>query len=86
MGAQKEAIKMAIKDEILGRFRKANAKPCDMLSVDWLYNDFLPSLSDKENQALEETLGEMINDGLLKYIDGPKVTYALTKKGKASMC
>jgi len=86
MGAQKEAIKMAIKDEIMSRFRKANAKPGDTLSLTWLYDDFLPSLSDKENQALEEVLNEMINEGLLKYIDGPKVTYALTSKGEEGMC
>lgn len=85
MGAQKEAIKMAIKDEIMSRFRRANAKPGDMLSVTWLYDDFLPSLSDKENQA-SEVLDEMINAGLLKYIDGPKVTYALTPKGEEGLC
>ncbi len=86
MGAQKEAIKMAIRDEFLGHFRKTNAKPGDIISVTWLYEDFLPSLSEKENQALEETVNEMINEGLLKYVDGPKVTYALTQKGKDIMC
>jgi len=86
MGAHKEAIKMAIKNEILCRFRKENAKPGDMLSVAWLYNDFLPSLSIKENQALEEILEEMIHEGLIKYIHGPKATYALTKEGEESMC
>lgn len=86
MGAQKEAIKLAIKDEILGHFRKADAKPGDILSVTWLYDDFLPTLSEKENQALEEIINEMINEGLLKYVDGPKVTYALTKKGKEILC
>lgn len=86
MGAHKEAIKLAIKDEFLGHFRKANAKPGDILSVAWLYNDFLPSLSGKEQQALEEIINEMINEGLIKYIDGPKVTYALTQKGKDLLC
>ena len=86
MGAQKEAIKLAIRDEFLGRFRKANAKPGDMISVAWLYDDFLPSLSEKEQHALEETINEMINEGLIKYIDGPKVTYALTQKGKEILC
>lgn len=86
MGAQKEAIKLAIKDEFIGRFRQTNAQTGDILSVAWLYDDFLPSLSDKENQALEEVISEMLNDGLIKYIDGPKVTYALTKKGKDIIC
>ena len=86
MGAQKEAIKLAIRDEVLGCFRRANSKPGDMLSVAWLYDDFLLSLSDKEQQALEETINEMINEGLLKYVDGPKVTYALTQKGKNILC
>lgn len=86
MGAQKEAIKLAIKDEFLGRFRKENAKAWDTLSVAWLYDDFLPSLSDKEHQALEEAISEMITEGLIKYVDGPKVTYALTEKGKDILC
>ena len=86
MGSQKEAIKMAIKDEILGHFRETHANRGDVLSVSWLYDDFLPSLSDKENQAMEEVIAEMIHDGLLEYIDGPKATYALTKKGKRMMC
>ena len=86
MGAQKEAIKMAIKDEILGHFRKKNAKPGDTLSIPWLYDDFLPSLSNKEHQALEETLNEMIHEGLLTYVNGPRANYALTAKGKAIMC
>ena len=86
MGAHKEALKMAIKNEILDRFRKENAKPGDMLSVAWLYDDFLPSLSMKENLALEEIFEEMIHEGLLKYIHGQKATYALTKEGKESMC
>jgi DNA-binding HxlR family transcriptional regulator len=60
--------------------------PGDILSVTWLYEDFLPSLSDKEQQALEETINEMINEGLIKYVDGPKATYALTQKGKDILC
>jgi hypothetical protein len=86
MGTQKEAIKLAIKDEFLGHFRNAKAKPGDILSVAWLYDDFLPSLSEKEQQALEETINEMINEGLIKYVDGPKATYALTQKGKDILC
>lgn len=86
MGTQKESIKMAIKDEFLGHFRTTNAKPGDIIPVAWLYDDFLPSLSDKENQALEEIISEMIHEGLLEYIDGPRATYALTKKGHEIMC
>lgn len=86
MGAQKEAIKLAIRDEFLGRFRKADAMPGDILSVSWLHEEFLPSLSTKEQQALEESVNEMINEGLIKYVDGPKVTYALTQKGKDILC
>ncbi len=86
MDAHKVAVQIAIKDEFLGCFRKANAQPGDMLSVEWLYNDFLPSLSAKEQQALEETINEMLTEGMIKYVDGPKVTYALTKKGKEMIC
>jgi hypothetical protein len=86
MGTQKEAIKLAIKDEFLSHFRKTGAQPGDILSVAWLYDDFLPSLSEKEQQALEETVNEMINEGLIKYVAGPKATYALTQKGKDILC
>lgn len=84
MGTQKEAIKMAIKDEILGHFRRMNAMPGDTISEHWLYNDFLPSLSAKEEAALEEILNEMITEGLITY--GPRASYALTQKGKEIMC
>lgn len=86
MGAQKEALKLAIKDEFLGRFRKAKAKPGDVLPVAWLYDDFLPSLSKSEQLALEEVVSEMINQGLITYVEGPKATYALTEKGSEILC
>jgi len=86
MGTDKEAIKLAIKDEFLSRFKKADAKPGDTLSVAWLYDEFLPSLSKKEQLALEEAIIEMIHDGLIKYVHSPKITYALTQKGKDLLC
>jgi hypothetical protein len=86
MGAQKEAIKLAIKDEFLGRFRKADAKAGDTLSVTWLYDEFLPSLGAKELQALEEVVNEMISQGLIEYLAGPKGTYVLTQKGEDILC
>ena len=85
MGKDKEAIKLAIKDEFLSRFKKG-AKPGDTLSVTWLYDEFLPSLSKKEQSALEEAILEMIHDGLIEYVHSPKITYALTQKGKDLLC
>lgn len=86
MGKQREAIKLAIKDEFLGQFRHAQAKAGDVLSVAWLHDDFVPSLSTKEQQALEEVVSEMITAGLITYVGGPKPTYALTAKGKSVLC
>jgi len=86
MGTQKEAIKLAIRDELLGRCRMLRAKGEDVLAREWLYGEFLPSLSPKEEGALEETLAEMVTDGLIEYVSGPKPTYRFTKKAWALMC
>jgi hypothetical protein len=86
MGKDKEAIKLAIKDEFLSCFKKVDAKPGDTLSVTWLYDQFLPSLTKKEQLALEEAVLEMIHDGLITSIHSPKITYALTQKGKDLLC
>ena len=86
MGTDKETNKLAIKDELLGRFKKTDAKPGETLSVTWLYDEFLPSLSKKEQSALEEAILEMIHDGLIEYVHTPKITYALSQKGKELMC
>lgn len=86
MGKDKETIKLAIKDVFFSRFQKADAKPGDTLSVRWLYDEFLPSLTKKEQLVLEEAILEMIHDGLITYVHSPKITYALTQKGKDLMC
>jgi hypothetical protein len=86
MGKDKEAIKLAIKDEFLSHFKKADAKPGDIISVTWLHDQFLPSLTKKEQVVLEEAILEMIHDGLITYVHSPKITYALTQKGKDLLC
>ena len=86
MGQQKESIKMAIKDEILGRFRSMNAKAGDVLPVGWLYDDFMSNLSTKEQKAFEEIVSEMIKEGLIEYVGGAKPTYAVTGKGLDILC
>ncbi len=86
MGTDRESIKLAIKDEFLGRFRGMQAKEGDALSPDWLYNDFLPSLSRKEEKALEEIVGEMMNEGIIVQTSGRRPTYQLTRKGRELLC
>lgn len=86
MGTQKEALKQAIKDEFLGRFRKMQAKEGDRLSAQWLYDEFLPSLSPSEEAALEETVAEMIHEGIITRTSGPRSTYELTRKGVELLC
>ena len=86
MGQQKESIKMAIKDEILGHFRKMQAKAGDVLAADWLYGDFMANLSTKEQRAFEEIVSEMIREGLIEYVGGAKPTYAITQKGLDILC
>lgn len=86
MGQQKEGIKTAIRDEFLGRFRSMKAKAGDVLPVRWLYDDFMAKLSTKEQQALEEVVNEMIQEGLIEYVGGAKPTYAVTQKGVDILC
>lgn len=82
----KEEIKFAIKDELMGRFRNTDAKAGDILSPEWLYNEYLTTLSPKEEKILEEAVNEMIHEGLLEYVGGRKPSYRLTRKGEMSLC
>lgn len=86
MGQHREAIKTAIKDEILGHFRRRGAEPGDLLPASWLYDDFMASLSPQELKALEEVVSEMIHNGLITYVSGAKPTYAITDKGLNILC
>jgi hypothetical protein len=86
MGRQSEALKLAIKDELIGEFRLIGARTGTLIPKAWLYDDFLPSLSAKEEAALEETVAEMIEEGLIEYVPGPQPTYQLTKQGAAMIC
>lgn len=84
--AGKEEIKEAIRNELMGWFGSNGSKAGDVLSPDWLYNEYLVTLSAREEKILEETLGELIHAGLLEYIGGRRPTYRLTEKGAASLC
>ena len=86
MGEHKESIKLAIKDELIGRFRATNAREGDMLSPEWLYDAYLPTLSAKEEKAFEEVISEMIVDGIIEYVGDRKPSYRLTKKGEEILC
>lgn len=86
MGAQKESMKLAIRDELLGRFRSSNARAGDILSRKWLHQEFLPTLSAREEQALEEVAAEMIKEGIIEYVSGAEPTYRLTEKGEGILC
>jgi len=86
MGKQNEALKLAIKDELIGEFRVVGGRVGALIPTAWLYDDFLPSLSAKEEQAMEETTAEMIQAGIIAYVPGPQPTYQLTKQGAAMLC
>lgn len=82
MGTRKDRIKGAIREELLARMTVGQDKGGGQLSADWLYGEFLPSLSEKEVQALEEILAEMIADGVIEHVRGRRPTYRLTAKGR----
>jgi hypothetical protein len=82
----KEEIKLAIKDELMGRFRNTGAKAGDILSPEWLHNQYLPTLSPKEVNILEEAVNELIREGLLEYAGGRKPSYRLTEQGEQTLC
>lgn len=86
MGKHKESIKLAIKDELIGRFKSSNARKGDILSPEWLHNDYLPTLSTKEANVFEKVIIEMIFDGIIEYVSDRKPTYRLTKKGEEIVC
>ena len=82
MGTRKERLKTAIREELLARMSSGADKESGRLSMDWLYGEYLPSLSAKEEEALEETIAEMIADGVIVAVRGRRPTYRLAGKGK----
>jgi len=84
MGTQKERLKTAIRDELLARMASGPDKESGQLSADWLYGDYLPSLSSKEVEALEEALAEMVADGVIVTVQGRRPTYRLANKGRTT--
>lgn len=82
METRKDRIKMAIRNELLGRFFAIGERGGNTLAGDWLYDEFLPSLSKKEELALEEVLVEMVGEGLIEHVAGRRPTYRLTSKGR----
>jgi predicted transcriptional regulator len=46
----------------------------------------MANLSDKEQKALEEIINQMIREGLIEYVGGPRPTYAVTRKGLDVLC
>lgn len=81
METKKDRIKRAIRDEILARMTSGPDRESGQLSADWLYGEYLSSLSAKEEEALEETIAEMIADGVIVAVRGRRPTYRLTGKG-----
>ena len=86
MGKHQEAMKFAIRAELLGKFSLMQANAGDVLPINWLYDNYLPSLSPKEEKALEEVINEMQTQDLIEYVSGSKPTYRLTEKGKSLLC
>lgn len=86
MGKQNEALKLAIKDELLGKFRSVGGGEGAVIPTGWLYEVFLPSLASKEEQALEGVIAEMIAAGIIAYVTGARPTYRLTRKGAEMLC
>lgn len=82
MGVHKEVVKLSIKNEILEQFNTQKAEEGTLLAVKWLYEEFLPTLSKKEMNALEEILVEMIHDGIIEHVKAQRPSYRLTKKGE----
>lgn len=85
MAGYTDSIKASIRDELLSKFESTGAKAGDILAPQWLYDDYLPSLSNKEEKVFEGVIGEMIKEGLIENTGGPKPTYRLTAKGAAAL-
>lgn len=83
---QKQEIKLAIKDDLLEQFRKNAPEAGSLLSSDWLYNTYMPTLDARETKLMEEAVNELIQEGLIEYVGGRKPTYRLTEKGEQALC
>ena len=83
--SKKDRIKLAIRDELLGRFATGRESDDYVLAADWLYDEYLPTLTKKEERALEEVLAEMIGEGMIEHVGGRRPTFRLTAKGQQKL-
>ena len=73
--------KEAVKAELLGTFRAAQARAGALLPPKWLQRHYLPSFAPEEEAAFEDAVDELIRDGLVEFVERGTANLRLTEKG-----
>ena len=71
----------AIREELLMKFVEARTVADNTLPALWLHEEYLPGLSLKEERSYEAAIGELVDEGLIEYVEDYMPTYRLTHKG-----
>ena len=70
-----------IKRDILDQFRAMDGEEDDVLSVEWLREEYLPVLDIFEKQDFEKAVRQLAAKGVLRYTRGAPPVLMLTEKG-----
>lgn len=72
-----------VKAELLHTFRQAKARPGSLLPPKWLQRHYLPTFAPEEESAFEDAVAELIDEGLVEYVERGTPNLRLTAKGAA---
>jgi hypothetical protein len=77
--------KETVKQELLGTFRAAGAGAGALLPPKWLQRHYLPTFAPEEEAAFEQAVRELIDAGLVQYVERGSPNLRLTDKGAAAI-
>lgn len=72
-----------VKAELLHTFGKAKARTGSLLPPKWLQRHYLPTFAPEEESAFEDAVAELIDEGLVEYVERGTPNLRLTAKGAA---
>ena len=70
-----------IKKEILDQFRAMGGEEDDVLSKEWLRDEYLPVLDMFERKDFDKAIRQLAKKGVVKYEKGPVPILKLTEMG-----
>lgn len=74
-----------VKAELLHTFQQARARAGSLLPPKWLQRHYLPTFAPEEEAAFEDAVAELIQEGVVEYVERGTPNLRLTAKGAAAL-